>query len=311
MPSADLTVFWHPEAMKLIIHPGLHKTGSTYLQHVLNDNHAALAERGLWYQPQEGYPAHHHAAWRILVGDEEPLVAMIEQARSAKCHTVILSSEDLEGALYDDRPLHAIDDAANQAEVRTIEWHIVLRGPGAAFASLFAQLQHHVYADAFQLFYDAMRRGFVHMAAPMPNTGTPYWYYCFDHLTDLGRLQERTGATLVAHDFATKCAFPGATLLDHLGVLDAISTLPGHEARNARPGRDDIIRGYVMRVAEAIPDENEQQRVIDGFLSCLENGLDNIDTYAAMVGERYADSHRAALARFVSSSAKPQPDPVR
>ncbi|MDJ0644088.1 MAG: hypothetical protein QNJ15_14845 [Erythrobacter sp.] len=297
--------------MKLIIHPGLHKTGSTYLQHVLNDNHAPLAKRGVWYQPQEGYPAHHHAAWRILLGDERPLVAMIEQARTTDCHTVILSSEDLEGALYDDRALHAIDDAANQAAVGEIEWHVVLRDPGTAFASLFAQLQHHVYADAFQLFYDTMRRGFVHMAAPMPDAGTPYWFYCFDHLADLGRLHSRAGAGVVAHDFAAKSAFPGASILEHVGVLDAITTLPGQEARNARPDRDDIIRGYVLRVAEAVPDENDQRRVIDGFLGCLENGLDNIDTYAAMVGERYSDSHRAALAQFASAKTRPRPDPVR
>ncbi len=297
--------------MKLIIHPGLHKTGSTYLQHVLNDNHAALAGRGVWYQPQEGYPAHHRTAWRTLLGDEQPLVAMIEEARAAKCHTVVLSSEDLEGALYDDRPLHAVDDAANQTEVREIEWHVVLREPGAAFASLFAQLQHHVYADAFQLFYDVIRRGFVHMAAPMPDTGTPYWYYCFDHLADLGRLHHRAGAVVIAHDYAAKTAFPGASMLEHLGVLDAISHLPGPEARNARPSRDSIIRGYVMRVAEAIPSENEQQRIIDGFLACLENGLDNIETYAAMVGERYSDSHRAALARFALTETRPRPDPVR
>jgi len=284
--------------MKLIIHPGLHKTGSTYLQHVLNDNHSQLAARGVWYQPQQGYPAHHEAVWRVLVGDEQPLIAMIEEARAADCHTVILSSEDLEGALYDDRPLHAIDDAANQTDLRDIEWHVVLRDPGAAFASLFAQLQHHVYADAFQLFYDAMRRGFVHMAAPMPNTGTPYWYYSFDHLTDLGRLQERAGASVVAHDFGTKAAFPGAGMLERLGVLEAIEILPGSEARNARPSRDDIIRGYVTRVSEAVPDEDEQQRVIEGFLGCLENGLDNIASYSGIIGERYSDNHRAALARF-------------
>ncbi|MEL7218566.1 MAG: hypothetical protein AAGK01_09070 [Pseudomonadota bacterium] len=297
--------------MKLIIHPGLHKTGSTYLQHVLNDNHAQLAAHGVWYQPQNGYPAHHAAAWRILLGDEQPLVAMIEQARSSDCHTVILSSEDLEGALYDDRPLHAIDDAANQIGVAKIEWHVTLRDPGEAFASLFAQLQHHVYADAFQLFYDAMRRGFVHMAAPMPDEGTPYWYYCFDHLTDLSRLNERSGAPVIAHDFQAKAAFPGAGLLGHLGVLDAISALPDSSARNARPQRDDIIRGYVLRVAEAIPDEQHQQRVIEGFLGGLENSLDQIATYAEMIGERYGDSHRAALARFAVVEPMPQPDPVR
>lgn len=285
-------------SMKLIIHPGLHKTGSTYLQHVLNANHAQLAARGVWYQRQEGYPAHHFAAWRILLGDPQPLEAMVREAREAKCDTVILSSEDLEGALYDERPLRAIDAATTAAGIDEVEWHIVLRDPGAAFASLFAQLQHHVYADAFQLFYDVMRRGFVHMAAPMPGAGTPYWYYSFDHLDDLTHLHDWACAPVIAHDFAAKAAFPGAGILERLSVLDAIETLPGPEARNARPNRDDTIRGFVARITDVIPDDADQRSVIEGFLSCLENSLDNVDTYAALISERYADTTRAALAKF-------------
>ncbi|GAA5060698.1 hypothetical protein GCM10023208_29390 [Erythrobacter westpacificensis] len=284
--------------MKLIVHPGLHKTGSTYLQHVLNDNHAALAAQGVWYQPQQGYPAHHHAVWRILLGDPAPLVAMVENARKAGCHTLVLSSEDLEGALYDDRPLAAIGAAAASTDVSHIEWHVVLREPGSAFASLYAQLQHHVYADAFQLFCDVMRRGFVHMAQPTPGHGTPYWYYAFDHLADLDRFQERADAPLFAHDFAHAAPFPGAGLLDHLGVLDALVTLPGRSARNARPAVDEIIRGFAERVEEAVPGDAEQARILDGFLTCMQNGLDNIETYAAIIGQRYAESHAGALRCF-------------
>ncbi len=285
-------------AMKLIIHPGLHKTGSTYLQHVLNDHHAQLAARGVYYQHQSGYPAHHAAAWRLLAGDEQPLIKMAREASEAACSALILSSEDLEGALYDDRPLAAIERAAEMAGIAEVEWHVVLRDPGQAFASLFAQLQHHIYADAFQLFYDVMRRGFVHMAAPMPDAGTPYWYYAFDHARDLSRLSERTGARVVAHDFTAAGAFPGAGILEHLGVLDAITRMPGPSARNARPTRNDTIRGFVMRVAEAVPAPDQQQRITDAFLTCLESGLDTVETYAAMIGERYADSHRCALAQF-------------
>lgn len=284
--------------MKLIVHPGLHKTGSTYLQHVLNANHAALTARGVWYQPQQGYPAHHQAAWRILLGDPAPLLAMAEKARTAECHTLLLSSEDLEGALYDNRPLAAIGEATRSAGIASVEWHVVLRKPGSAFASLFAQLQHHVYADAFQLFYDVMHRGFIHMAQPTPGQGTPYWYYTFDHLADLARLQERAQTSLFAHDFADAAPFPGAGLLEHLGVLDAIVSLPGNSARNARQTNDEIVRGFATRVEEAVPDAAAQARILDGFLACMQNGLDNVDTYATIIGERYAESHAKALRRF-------------
>lgn len=290
--------------MKLVIHPGLHKTGSTYLQHALNDNRAALVRHGVYYQHQPGYPAHHHAAWRVLLGDPQPLVAMAGQARKAGCDTVLFSSEDLEGALYDDRPLHAIESAMREAGICEVEWHVVLREPGAAFASLFAQLQHHVYADAFQLFYDVMRRGFIHIEKPMPDIGTPYWYYSFDHHADLLRLEQRSGARVIAHNFAAKSAFPGAGMLDHLGVLDALEVLPGNAARNARPERDDIIRGFVARVSEAVPDRDQQRRVTDGFLACLESGLEHAGTYAQTIAERYGANHKAALARFALEFAR-------
>lgn len=288
--------------MRLLVHLGLHKTGSTYLQHVLNDNAEALRERGVYYQHQDGYPAHHEAAWHILKGNSAPLFAMIGEAEAAGCDTLILSSEDLEGALYDNRPISAVEMAASFAGIDQVEWHVVLREPGAAFASLFAQLQHHIYADAFAMLYDALRRGFLHVAAPMPGEGTPYWYYSFDHARDLARLATRVTGTVIAHDFAAPVPFPGAGMLAPLGVLDALTTLPREDARNARPGREAIICGYVERVAEAIPDETAQEAVLPGFLGALENGLDMVETYSAIVTTRYADSHREALAQF----AEPQ-----
>ncbi|MEP3050950.1 MAG: hypothetical protein ABJP48_07580 [Erythrobacter sp.] len=294
--------------MKLIIHPGLHKTGSTYLQHVLNDNHEGLAEQGIYYQRQDSYPAHHHTAWQVLEGKPDPLIAMIEQAEELGSDAVIFSSEDLEGALFEDRPLRAIDQAVAHTAIETVEWHVVLRDPGACFASLFAQLQHHVYADAFQLFYDVMRRGFIHLSEPTPNAGTPFWYYCFDQARDLARLERRTGAIIHAHDFAAQSPFPGASILRHLGALDAIQTLPQDAARNARPDRDDIIRGFVSRVAEAVPEDADQERILDGFLNCLENGLENSSAYAEIVGRQFASSHADALARFAASGVSPPQD---
>ncbi len=284
--------------MKLILHPGLHKTGSTFLQHVLNDNSASLAARGTWYQPQAGYPAHHHACWQVLLGSPDPLVAMAAQARAAGCDTVLLSSEDLEGALYDDRPLAAIEAARQLADIDAVEWHVVLREPGSAFASLFAQLQHHVYADAFQLFYDVMQRGFVHMAQPMPGRGTPYWYYAFDHAADLQRLAARTGASVFAHDFTASGPFPGASLLEHLGILDVIQVLPGEAARNARPSPDEVVQGFASRVEEAVPDGSAQSEIVEGFLTCMRNGMESLPSYASIIGKRYADSHAEALRLF-------------
>ena len=288
--------------MDLLVHIGLHKTASTYLQHVMNDNAAAMAAAGVWYEPQPGYPAHHQAAWRVLLGDATPVEVMIEHAREAQCQTMILSSEDLEGALYDERPLAALAALVERGLVDRIVWHVVLREPGACFSSLYAQLQHHVYYDSLTLFYDAMVRGFVHIERPMPEEGTPYWFYAFDHLAILERfnrrMQAHRGQRLVAHDYRDATPYPGWRILEGAGALGAISQLPGPEARNARLDDQAVAQGYVQRILDAVPQEADQQAIMVPFTDALRASLAGIATYAPLVGQRYASSHAQALLRF-------------
>jgi len=288
--------------MKLIVHMGLHKTASTYFQHALNDNHAALAKAGVFYAPQAGYPAHHSTAWRLLSGDPDSLIDMIDFARGGGCRTVILSSEDLEGALFDQRPIDAIHKAARLCDVQSVEWHAVLRDPGECFASLFHQLQHHVYADALSLFHDVMRRGFVHIAEPVPGDGTPYWYYAFEHQRDLSRLATRTGDRVVAHDYNDNAPFPGWRILDAIDGLDCIDRLPGAQARNARLDPETVIQGYAERMADAVPGEAHQQAIVSEFTTALRNSMDGLDAFARIVGETHAQSHAQALTEFGSGN---------
>ncbi|MDE1916682.1 MAG: hypothetical protein KGJ57_14285 [Sphingomonadales bacterium] len=288
--------------MKLLVHIGLHKTGSTYVQHLLNNHHAALAGAGLWYDPQPHYPAHHAAAWRLLIGDGAPLAAMVLAARRAGCHTVILSSEDLEGALHDPRAPSAIAATARDCGISAVEWHVVLRAPGAVFPSLFAQLQHHIYVDSFQMFYDAMHRGHLFYDQPRPGEGVPYWYYCMDQARDLERLAQRVcdlGAhDVIAHDYQDGAPFPGWAMLPE-NARAVLTALPGAEARNARLPGEAVAKGYVARAFEAVPDVEQQKAMMEAFTDSLRASLDGVATYAPLIGERFAESHRAALARFM------------
>src|SRR3546814_20923881 len=115
--------------MRLIVHMGLHKTGSTYLQHIFNDNHEALLGRGVYYQKQPGYPAHHFGAWDILRGDTSATAAMVGQARIAGCHTHILSTEDRERASIDGTSASQISWSARAAGLGGTESHKVPTRP--------------------------------------------------------------------------------------------------------------------------------------------------------------------------------------
>jgi len=265
---------------KLIVHIGLHKTASTYFQHLLNDNSERLRSRGLYYQHQWGYPAHHELAWDLLCGEDEKLVGLIDEARRAGCGQILISSEDLEGMLYDNRPLQAIRRAAKRGLVQEIEYHIVLRDPGTAFASLFRELAKHTYADLLSLFYSVMQKGFIHMVGP--GGGVPYWYYSFDHSRDLTNFATRAGNNVYAHDFADADPFPGWRIVSD--YLPSIESRPDSDARNASN-------------SDAATIELLQNRLNQIGISRPIN-IDQIDQFAAAISKKFGESHREALSKF-------------
>lgn len=284
--------------MHLIVHAGFHKTASTYVQHLMNRNAARLAERGIWYQPQAGYPAHHHAAWRLLAGDMAPLGEMIGEARTNGCETVILSSEDLEGAVVNRPIAAAIDEAARAAGVDRIEWHVVLRDPGAYFASLYAQLQYHLYADALEMFTEVARKGVLFRPEPMPGEeATPYWFYCFDYYAFLSGFAG-DGHNLTAHDYAAEGPFPGWRMIERLGALDALVDQPPENSRNRRLDADAVDEGYRDRVRDAVGSDAEYVAIVDAVDRHIAAGRASIDSFAELIGERYADGYAEALTAF-------------
>jgi hypothetical protein len=284
--------------MRLIVHAGFHKTASTFLQHLLNRNAARLAERGIWYQPQPGYPAHHHAAWQLLAGDMTPLTEMIAEARAEGCETVILSSEDLEGAVVN-RPVAAAIDAAARADgVDAVQWHVVLRDPGAYFASLYAQLQHHLYADALEMFSEVVRKGTLFRPEPMPGAhATPYWFYCFDYHAFLSGFAA-DGHHLIAHDYAADGAFPGWRMIDRLGAIDALVDKPDEDGHNRRLDADAVDQGYRDRIRDMLGpngDDEEISRLVDRHIAASRA---SIGAFARLVGDRFGGSYAEAVAAF-------------
>lgn len=80
--------------MRLIIHAGIHRTGSTALQYFLADNRTELALQGFAYPFDK--PNHQDIAWALhrhkTSGDD--LIARLHTLNRSTAHTVILSGED-------------------------------------------------------------------------------------------------------------------------------------------------------------------------------------------------------------------------
>lgn len=91
---------------KVVIHFGYHKTGTSSIQEVMNENRSYLRDNGIFY-PQSvlGYPAAQELAWSLVKTNkkvwmnfdnsyEETYKKVLHDFEESGCHTLIISSED-------------------------------------------------------------------------------------------------------------------------------------------------------------------------------------------------------------------------
>ncbi|HVI99262.1 MAG TPA: hypothetical protein VM657_09375 [Sphingomonas sp.] len=295
--------------MRLIVHMGFHKTASTHLQELLNHHSAALAERGIWYQHQAGYAAHHDTANPLLVGDTGPFEAMIAAAKAAGAHTMILSSENLEGVVFNPEIALLIERVAADHGVVDIEWHAVIRAPGAYFESLHSQLSWHTYADSLTMFTEIMRKGVLFLPEPHDGPGaTPYWFFCFDYHAFLAGFAAMPGRRLFVHDYEDRDPYPGWRIADRLGVCDLLVEPPEEERCNHRLPRDRAVDFFRARLREAAGDAATWAIVREAIETNLAANLATVPIYAEAVGQRYHASYLTAIEQFGCSD---QPEPRR
>src|SRR3546814_799690 len=232
---------------------GFHKTASTHLQELMNCHSAALAARGIWYQPQAGYAAHHDTANPLLVGDAGPFEAMIGEAKAAGAHTMILSSENLEGVVFNPEIALLIERVAADHGFDEIEWHAVIREPGAYFESLHSQLSWHTYADSLTMFSEIMKKGVLFLPEPHYGPGaTPYWFFCFDYHAFLAGFAAMPGRQLFVHDYEDLDPYPGWRIVERLGVLDMLVEQPEEDRCNHRLPRPCAEEHFRTRLREEI-----------------------------------------------------------
>jgi hypothetical protein len=102
---------------RLLIHAGIHRTGSTSLQRFLADNRAALAARGVAYPGEERN--HQGLAWALKRGESRAaeVLALVEAALAETgAELVVLSGEDF--AILTD--LGWLREVAARHETRTV-----------------------------------------------------------------------------------------------------------------------------------------------------------------------------------------------
>lgn len=284
--------------MRLIVHMGFHKTASTYLQELMNRNCDRLAERGIWYERQPTYAAHHDIANPLLNGDGAPFAAMLGNARAAGMHTVIFSSENLEALPFTPQIAALLEDIAAEAGIADIEWHAVIREPGAYFESLHSQLSWHTYADGLTMFSEIMKKGALFLPEPhLGEKATPYWFFCFDYHPFLAGFAA-AGRRLFVHDYADRLPYPGWRMIARLGLLDALVEQPGEIGYNHRLTGGTALDYFRSRLREAAGDAASWAIVKEAVEANLAANLATVPIYARAVGNRYRDSHAFALRAY-------------
>ncbi|MEL0660262.1 hypothetical protein V6255_14080 [Psychromonas arctica] len=87
--------------MKIYLHIGTHKTGSTSIQNVLHKNKEVLIKNGFYYpEVIDNHTGQHHLAWMLIGNDfvnaEKYLSTEVSKAIELNCHSIVLSSEEFE-----------------------------------------------------------------------------------------------------------------------------------------------------------------------------------------------------------------------
>jgi hypothetical protein len=137
--------------LKLKIHIGINKTGSSYLQTALALNRTGLRKKGLFVPSSQWdkqmlngkiTPGNGHSLAILLVQGSESLLLKyfqntINEAKLNSCHTIILSNEVIIRLFSDKLILKKFYDTALKAGINSISALIFLRNPYEHALSLF------------------------------------------------------------------------------------------------------------------------------------------------------------------------------
>ena len=212
--------------LKLIIHAGLHKTGTTTFQHICCKFADFLLTNKIYYQTHEkigpkvrlmyaGTPQHSYLAWELQKHDPDELRSLLNNGKSVLKNdgTILISGEDFENCLVDHEMARTVERVAKEEDIDEIEWIFVHRRPFDYLKSLYAQLAEQgllvkLCATASSILQD----GYFKVSAPAFD-----YYFAFDYKKLFSAFRDSTGASIKVIDYKKFCeVFPGHILLEEI-----------------------------------------------------------------------------------------------
>ena len=184
--------------MKITIHAGTHKTGTTSFQKLCFSKKEVLCSHGLFipeftnknkitnFATSRGMEIynfciqHNFLAWYLQLKKIDEVKDFLSNAYKnaikQKCNSVLISAEDFENILIDEYMAHTMEIIAKEIGYNEIEWIFVKRTPFDYLNSLYSELSKYglVY-DFYQLYKIIMIHGYYKSTSQFYNN-----IYIFD-----------------------------------------------------------------------------------------------------------------------------------
>ncbi|WP_299830502.1 hypothetical protein [uncultured Roseobacter sp.] len=236
--------------MKLVIHCGLHKTGTTSFQKFCFANRLLLRDFGVHYPEYGDQFQHSHVLWEVQRRGSEALGAYLQECfREAEptCHTVLLSGEDFENCIADVALASEIEALAHEAGFDAISWVVVTRPIEDYISSLYAEKSKHGVVLSREVVQKAAKeRGCLYLSTVNFN-----YIFIFDFERFAKRFRHHVSGQVIEYDFDSFMVdHPGVVLLRQLLSEDAFTQFQaaaeiGKRAENERLNYDQVEANYV------------------------------------------------------------------
>ncbi|MFM8952357.1 MAG: hypothetical protein ACKOOF_04750 [Planctomycetaceae bacterium] len=234
--------------MHLVLHAGLHKTGTTTFQNIVTALQANLLERDVYVPVADGTAnMGYHIVHPAQRGDWSGYDDVLDDAQAALTPDGILlvSAEDLENCLFDIEFGRHFMARAMAKGVASIRWVFVQRNAFEYFESLYGELSRHQQVLQYDLMADEiLARGVFSCATPRFR-----WYFMFHYTNAVERFRKLVCADAIGMSFSefTRDAV-GAAVFRLFGREADYSSLHAQvhvEPQNVRLSPEEIERRYV------------------------------------------------------------------
>lgn len=286
--------------MKIIIHMGLHKTGSTSFQNFLHSNRKALINFGILYPDIDNNEESHWQLPNQLIRNnwtylENYLKNIITVAKQEKVNTIFISSEDFAILLTESFRVSEFENLLFTLGYKEIHWECVLRNQWDYFNSLYAEMSKHKIC----LNYASAGEEIINFGEISMGNDFSRYRFAFDYDFFINKLLEEINGSLSIssfEDFISK-DFIGEDLLNkYLNSSYDMkkfweSELVSKEKTNIRPDDDTVEIDYLanflgIKMTQDIFEKNQEM-----FIPIIQNRHGMIDLVSKDLKNKFMERY--------------------